>query len=202
MADFGDYKNIPLRYYQEIHEKQSFRGELEGRGVVEGVGNFQCRPINPVILFYLMDCSMRLHVSSCTNRAGLKQLVTTVWIKPKASQAHVSRKRKQLTHEGVTRCVTRYMGNRNNRDGKTSLKRQRTPENTTDTQENQILKPKAVNQNYIQQYWTSKNNLKYIQIQQSISRMRHSDSRGTSHMFLVMLWKGVTMLVRVPIYLS
>ena len=68
--------------------------------------------------------------------------------------------------------------------------------------ENQILKLKAVNQNYNQQYWTSKNNLKYIQIQQSISRMRHSDSRGTSHMFLAMLWEGVTMLVRVPIYLS
>ena len=109
--------------------------EVSWRGGGGGVGNFQCRPINPVILFYLIDCSMRLHVSSFTNRAGLKQLVTTVWIKPKASQAHVSRKRKQLTHEGVTRCVTRQMGNRNNRDGKTSLKRQRTPENTTDTQD-------------------------------------------------------------------
>ena len=88
-----------------------------------GVGDFQCRPINPVILFYLMDCSMRFHVSSCTNRAGLKQPVTTMWIKPQASQAHVSRKRKQFIHEVVKRCVTRYMGNRNNSDGKTSLKR-------------------------------------------------------------------------------
>ena len=128
-----DRKLEILRYYQEIYEKQRPRGELEGgRG---GVGYFQCRPINPVILFYLMDCSMRLHVSSCTNRAGLKQPVTTMWIKPQASQAHVSRKRKQLIHEVVTRCVTRYMGNRNNSDGKTSLKRQRTPETTTDTQD-------------------------------------------------------------------
>ena len=54
-----------------------------------GVRNFQCRPIDPVILFYLIDC----------------------------------RKRKQFIHEDVTRCVTRYMGNRNNSDGKTSLKR-------------------------------------------------------------------------------
>ena len=87
----------------------------------EGVGNFQCRPISSVILFYLMDWSMRLHVSSRTNRAGLKQPDTTVWIKPQASQAHVSRKHKQLTHEVLTRCVTRYMGNRNNSDGKTTL---------------------------------------------------------------------------------
>ena len=92
-------------------------------GVVEGVGNFQRRPINPVILFYLIDWSMRLYVSSCTNRADLKQPVSTVWIEPQVSQAHVSRKRKQLTHEGVTRCVTLYVGNRNNSDGKTSLKR-------------------------------------------------------------------------------
>ena len=92
-----------------------------GGGGWGGVGDFQCRPINPVILFYLMDCSMRLHVSSCTNRAGLKQPVTTMWIKPQASQA--SRKRKQFIHEVVTRCVTRYMGKRNNSDGKTSLKR-------------------------------------------------------------------------------
>ena len=91
-----------------------------GGGVV---GNFQCRLINPVILFYLIDCSMRLHLSSCTNRAGVKQPVTTVRIKAKASQAHVSRKRKKFIHEDVTRCVNRYMGNRNNSDGKTSLKR-------------------------------------------------------------------------------
>ena len=39
---------------------------------------FKCRPINPVILFYLMDCSMKLHVSSFTNRADLKQPVTSV----------------------------------------------------------------------------------------------------------------------------
>ena len=130
-----DRKLEILRYYQEIYEKQSFRGELEGRGVVEGVGNFQCRPINPVILFYLINWSMTHQVSSCTNRAGLKQPDTTVWIKPQASQAHVSRKRKQLTNEGVTRCVTWNMGNRNNSDGKTSLKRQRTPETTTDTQD-------------------------------------------------------------------
>ena len=91
--------------------------------MVEGVGNFQCRPINPVILFYLINWSMTHQVSSCTNRAGLKQPDTTVWIKPQASQAHVSRKRKQLTNEGVTRCVTWNMGNRNNSDGKTSLKR-------------------------------------------------------------------------------
>ena len=98
-------------------------GWLKGRGVVEGVGNFQCRPINPVILFYLINWSMTHQVSSCTNRAGLKQPDTTVWIKPQASQAHVSRKRKQLIHEVVTRCVSWYMGNRNNSDGKTSLKR-------------------------------------------------------------------------------
>ena len=38
--------------------------------------------------------------------------------------------------------------------------------------------------------------------QQSISRTRHSDSRETSYMFSQMLWKGVPILVRVPIYLS
>ena len=43
--------------------------------------------------------------------------------KTTGAQAHVSRKRKQFIHEVVTRCVTRYMGNRNNSDGKTSLKR-------------------------------------------------------------------------------
>ena len=101
------------------------RGLVEnwGGGVVEGVGNFQCRPINPVILFYLINWSMTHQVNSCTNRAGVKQLDTTVWIKPQASQAHVSRKRKQVTNEGVTRCVTWNMGNRNNSDGKTTLKR-------------------------------------------------------------------------------
>ena len=71
---------------------------MRNRGLVVswrgGVGYFQRRPINPVILFYLIDCSMKLHVSSCTNRAGLKQTVTTVRIKAKASQAHLSRKRK------------------------------------------------------------------------------------------------------------
>ena len=61
------------------------RGLVEnwGGGVVEGVGNFQYRPINPVILFYSIDWSTRLHVSSFTNRAGLKQPVTTEWIKPR-----------------------------------------------------------------------------------------------------------------------
>ena len=78
---------------------------------------------------------MRIQVSTSTNRAGLKQPVATVRIKPQASQAHVSRKRKQLAREGVTRSVTRYMGNRNNNDGKTSLKRWRTPETTTNTQD-------------------------------------------------------------------
>ena len=95
---------------------------MEGGGGWGGVGNFQCRSINPVILFYSIDCSTRLHVSSCTNRTGLKQPVITVWMKPKASQAHVSRKRKQFIYEGVTRCVTRYMGNRDNSDCKTSLR--------------------------------------------------------------------------------
>ena len=76
---------------------------------------------NPLLL--LIDWSMKLHVSSCTNRAGLKQPVTTVWIKPQASQAHVPRKRKQLTRKGVTRCVTWNLGNRNNSESKTSLKR-------------------------------------------------------------------------------
>ena len=74
----------------------------------------------------------------------------------------------------------------------------------THQHENQILKLNAVSQNYNQQYWTSKNNLKskYNQIQQSISRTRHSDSKDNSQMFSIMLWKGVPMLVKVSIYLS
>ena len=74
----------------------------------------------------------------------------------------------------------------------------------TQQHENQILKLNAVSQNYNQQYWTSKNNLKskYIQIQQSISRTRHSDSKENSHMFSIMLWKGAPTLVKVSINLS
>ena len=60
------------------------------------------------------------------------------------------------------------------------------------------MKLKAVNQNYNQQQWTFKNSLEslYIQIQQSISRMRHSDFRETSHISisLLKLSKGVTIV--------
>ena len=78
------------------------------------------------------------------------------------------------------------------------------PVSITQQHENQILKLNAASQNYNQQYWTSKNNLKskYNQIQQSISRTRHSDSKDNSQMFSIMLWKGVPMLVKESIYLS